>query len=257
MAIDRIETTNGDFINQNKREISKAVRNVPKYSRSSAAAKVASAVLDRTIDLNRMQTPACSMGCAFCCHLQTDVSAGEAFVLAAAVRAMPADRRDDVLTRLRANADTFIGMSLTERQRAKIPCALLDLEKQACSVYNDRPTACRRWHSLDSRFCEIEFYEPATTGTPADPIAMQIASLAIIGYREAIKEPSGELHQGVLMAIDPDAEKRFARGEPVFQGWLLSDAAATEDEISDMRSEFAKTAEVVRNLMSPTNRAGT
>jgi Fe-S-cluster containining protein len=245
-----MELSHEEFVVYSKREISKAVRDVPKYSRNSAAAKVASGMLERVMELNRMEIPDCSKGCAFCCYIQTDIHAGEAFVLAEAVRRMPDDQRQDVMTRLRSNADTFSRMSLTERQHAKIPCALLDLKTNSCSVYADRPVHCRKWHSSDVRCCEIEFHEPGTVGTPVDAVSMRLGWSVILGYWEASKGPSGELHQGVLMAIDPDAEKRFCRGEPVFDGWLASDANATEEELSEVKRESAALNDLATGLMS-------
>jgi Fe-S-cluster containining protein len=234
----RVETTQGQVTAFYKREVKSRINKTGRYFKSSIGARVAFKLVDEAMRNNKVNDFACAKGCAYCCYIQTDITAGESFILARAVREMPKDQREKVLTRLEANAEAFSSMSLTERQKAKIPCALLDLEKQTCSVYGDRPTVCRKWHSVDVSACESEFRVPGSAGTPIDATAMQAGMLVILGYWEAMNhEPNGELHQGVLLAMHPDAEKAFANGEPVFKGWQASDSNATPEEVEKMQRD--------------------
>jgi Fe-S-cluster containining protein len=225
----KILATAEEYIGSIKRSILRFSRTVPKYFRSSESAKIASMLTDDAIDGNKTHKFACSKGCAFCCFMQTDIFAGEAFVLAAALRDMPDAQRQDITTRLLENSAALAGMSNTERQRAKIPCAFLDLDKQSCSAYESRPTACRRWHSLDVNACK--------NGVAClDPSAFTTARMVGMAYREVSREPVGELHQGVLMAIDPGSERSFARGEPVFAGWTSTVVGMTDEEKQTSRN---------------------
>jgi Fe-S-cluster containining protein len=106
----------------------------------------------------------CARGCAACCRMLVPVSAPEAFALRDMVAALPEARRQTVR---RALADTAArleraGLLAPLRQVAetdrpiadetmepinrayyalKLPCPFL--ENEACSIYDDRPAACR------------------------------------------------------------------------------------------------------------------
>jgi hypothetical protein len=218
-----------------------------KYVRSSAAARLASRLTEAAIDGNKRHTFACAKGCDWCCYIQTDVFAGEAFVLADAVRRMPDEQRERVIERLGKNAARFSKMSLTDRQSAKIPCAFLNVQQGACSVYESRPSACRRWHGLDAQACKANF--ETQDGNPVvDPVAMHVAVLVATAYRKAMKEPVGELHRGVMMALDPDAERRFSRGEPVFDGWTSTDQNMTEEELRNVKGMSDSIADSAKRI---------
>lgn len=233
-----------------KRQILKVTRQHPKYQRHSAAAKTLHRIIDGVIENNSYQPVACARGCSWCCYVQTDVHAGEAFVLADAVRAMPKEQREQVVERLRRNVDTVSNLSLGDRVQARVPCAILDTDAGACMVYESRPRACRRWHSLDAEACRVSVETNEGKGNPVDPLILTACDFVGAGYVEAMAEPYGELHQGVLMALEPDSERRFSRGEPVFSGWLKTRDTMTDHEREILRQE---TEEIVTaaNEMSP------
>ena len=110
------------------------------------------------------QTISCAKGCAACCRMLVPVSPPEAFALRAMVAGLPAERRQahlravadalaqldraGLLARLRHLADTDRPMTDEEMEpinRAyyalKLPCPFL--ENEMCSIYEDRPAACR------------------------------------------------------------------------------------------------------------------
>ncbi len=110
------------------------------------------------------RTISCAKGCAACCRMLVPVSPPEAFALRAMVAGLPAERRQahlrsvadalakldrvGLLARLRHLADTDRPMTDEEMEpinRAyfalKLPCPFL--ENEMCSIYEDRPAACR------------------------------------------------------------------------------------------------------------------
>lgn len=106
----------------------------------------------------------CARGCAACCRMLVPVSPPEAFALRDLVAALPEARRQTIqraleattgrleqaglLPQLRQIAETdrpLADESLEPINRAyyslKLPCPFL--EQEACSIYEDRPSACR------------------------------------------------------------------------------------------------------------------
>jgi Fe-S-cluster containining protein len=110
------------------------------------------------------QAISCAKGCAACCRMLIPVSVPEAFALRDMVASLPESRRTSIrhalvdtavrldraglLAQLRQVAET--DRPITDEQmepinRAyyalKLPCPFL--ENEACSIYEDRPAACR------------------------------------------------------------------------------------------------------------------
>ena len=86
-------------------------------------------------DLSRVREPfvACKRGCSSCCHMNVSVTQSEADRLASA-----AGRSAAILTvSPRHDPEEFTG----------VPCPFLDAQG-ACSVYADRPLACRKHSSF-------------------------------------------------------------------------------------------------------------
>jgi uncharacterized protein len=120
----------------------------------SGAADAADAVirLHRAIDAAtaradaRGPRPDCSARCAHCCSAPVTVAEAEARVLAAAVAALPSPRRAAVQAALAEGA-----AARARDPGARRPCALLD--DGLCSVYDARPSSCRKAHSLSEPAC--------------------------------------------------------------------------------------------------------
>lgn len=110
------------------------------------------------------QKISCARGCAACCRMLVPVSAPEAFALRDMVSALPEARRQAIqqaiagatasleraglLAPLREIAETdrpFTDEMMEPINRAyfalKLPCPFL--ENEMCSIYEDRPAACR------------------------------------------------------------------------------------------------------------------
>jgi len=92
---------------------------------------------------------ACTMGCAFCCHLPVLVTAGEAGLLAEV-----ALQRPEVRARL---------------EKAERRCPFLG-DDDLCVAYEVRPLRCRAHTSSDRAACERVFAgERPAASVPGDP----------------------------------------------------------------------------------------
>ena len=135
----------------------------------------------------------CAAGCSACCRQLVPVSRWEALHLSAVVRTMPVPRRKRVVDRftkaivrlertglLHRIADGFASRAhepkvLEALQRKywaeQIPCPFL--EDDSCSVYEDRPLACRQYMVTSPPPLCGALYTPAQAHAmvlhPADP----------------------------------------------------------------------------------------
>ena len=75
----------------------------PAAARQSSAAAVAAEQMDAAIAYHAEQPFACAKGCSHCCYLHTDITAGEAFVLADAASKMSDEQFHDVVIRILEN----------------------------------------------------------------------------------------------------------------------------------------------------------
>lgn len=110
---------------------------------------------DRATDRERRRHAnaiACQAQCSACCHLKVSITMAEAIVLADAVGALPAPLRDRVARRLAAAAERLGHDPALNRWHPPLPCAFL--EAGSCTVYDDRPFACRGHHSPDRDRCD-------------------------------------------------------------------------------------------------------
>ncbi len=110
------------------------------------------------------RTISCHKGCAACCRMMVPLSAPEAFALKEVVASLPADRQQRIATRLAQAKSLLLAhgqwhrlLDLSETTRPpddealepinrdyyalRMPCPFL--EDEACSIYDDRPAACR------------------------------------------------------------------------------------------------------------------
>lgn len=110
------------------------------------------------------ETISCRKGCAACCRMLVPISAPEAFALQDAVNELPPQRRQAIVQRVAEARARLMQAGLltrlteiaeTERQLTdeefeatnrdyyalRMPCPFL--ENEVCSIYEDRPAACR------------------------------------------------------------------------------------------------------------------
>lgn len=154
----------------------------------------------------------CKPGCSYCCHFRIEVVAPEVFILARRLSTLPRERLEILSERLRDHADKAQGV---RRENFSLTCPLL--EDGRCSVYEDRPSICRKYLSLDVDECK----KPALSAPEDGEIVLKSSAL-INGTREAYAKAKlplqvHELGQALLIALtDPSCEQRWYDGEVVF-----------------------------------------
>ena len=131
---------------------------------------------------------ACAAGCSHCCHLTVEVSAPEASLIAAHLRATESPKRQaQIAAQVRTTALRVRGLSPEERVRAAVPCALL--HEGQCSVYDVRPLGCRSWNSRDAGVCAKVMADGSGDLRPVqDQRPFGIESGVRAGFTAALKE---------------------------------------------------------------------
>jgi Fe-S-cluster containining protein len=167
---------------------------------------------------------ACRKGCGYCCHNRVSAPAHEILTLAACIQELPEAERAVIVERVARNAERIGPMTSHEQFTTPIRCALLG-EDASCSVYEARPTACRRYHSQSLEDCETSFFDPENLESR---IRLSIPLLAMssahsMGLRRALAEREldathYELHTALREAmVNPQVcADRYRRGEKTF-----------------------------------------
>lgn len=139
----------------------------------------------------------CKKGCAACCRMLVPVSAPEAFALRDIIAKLPEERRQamvmkvatararleraGLLARLTEIAET--GRQLSDRDMEPInrdyyalrmPCPFL--ENEVCSIYEDRPAACRELQVTSAaEFCQD------MVNNPVRPLPVPVRISTVLG----------------------------------------------------------------------------
>ena len=166
---------------------------------------------------------ACERGCNYCCHQRVEVRPYEAFVLADHIRArMTQAEQLTVKRRLAANGARIAPLAPLQHTQAGIPCALLI--DGACSVYEARPAACRKYYSLSVDTCQSAFENPTEPLVgPLEDDGLRLAGNAVaLGFAKGVEESGRdanryELHAALLEALEnPKAARRYRDGKKAF-----------------------------------------
>lgn len=103
--------------------------------------------------------PTCQMGCAFCCYFPIVTNKMEAELIKEAIRKMPADRKHFMKDHLAGYYQTFKEKinrlkdtdmlsdpdAKYKYKKENLPCPFLNLETNACTIYEYRPLPCRTY----------------------------------------------------------------------------------------------------------------
>lgn len=120
---------------------------------------------------------ACKRGCAHCCHIRVEMTQLEAEQLGEAI-----GRRPNTRHRYQSPKPEDYGYDT--------PCPFLhDVQGQfECSIYEHRPFACRKHHSVDvdALFCRLDLPQRFMTGVAHVP-----AKAALLVYATAISPSMG------------------------------------------------------------------
>jgi Fe-S-cluster containining protein len=172
-----------------------------------------------------LQSVACKPGCGFCCRgARVDATAPEALTIVRCFReTMSKEHVAAVFDHVKRHAATIRSMTLGERYRARIPCAMLDQGSDRCVVHDARPMRCRAHHSLDAADCKAAILHPSERrGIPRYPDVMNAYEAMILGQRKALAAAkldfrSFELSLALEVAFEhEDAAERWANGERLF-----------------------------------------
>ncbi len=168
-------------------------------------------------------TLACERGCNYCCHQRVEMRPYEVFILAEYIRTrMTAEQQVEVRSRLVANHTRIAPLAPLQHTQAGIPCALL--VDGACSVYEARPAACRKYYSLSVDTCRSAFEHPTEPlDGPLEDDDLRLAGNAVaLGFARGVEESGRdanryELHAALIEALDnPKAAKRYRDGKKAF-----------------------------------------
>lgn len=172
--------------------------------------------LARSQRLLRDVPVACGDGCWFCCTRWVDVKGIEALGVARTVRGTPR-----LIAALEKAQAEFGGKSFEVRKTLPTPCSML--AEHRCSVYAERPLACRTAVSRDATTCRRSFLQ---TNEPIPrPLVHNIVgraytlALTVALHRAGLDHRAYEYTGALLRACrTTDAERRWLDGEDIFAG---------------------------------------
>jgi len=156
----------------------------------------------------------CKAGCSHCCSARVEAIAPEIFQIARELELRPAAELTETVDRLQAHIAAPGQENAAWGHRKSCPF----LARNLCSIYEVRPAACRKAHSLDVSKCEAHAPEiPQNLEIVLDAEALLRGTSG--AYRQRGFDASGhELVRAVLVALlDPSAQARWYRGEQVFE----------------------------------------
>ena len=195
--------------------------------------------IDATIHGLRDIPIACGQGCSHCCVICVTVSAPEAIYLGKLVTAMGAD----AIERVRAANEVTRQFELGERDQHPHDCPML--QNNNCTIYEDRPKACRQAASTDANACARSHRNLTNERipSPATYIGSRTAyatALYAALSQLALPNSSYEFNAALVRVLDtPDAEHRWLAGEDIFAGVLQEPATPRvyADRIDFVRRE--------------------
>jgi uncharacterized protein len=154
----------------------------------------------------------CKPGCSYCCNLRIEATPPDVFILARRLRGLPPDELNDLLSRLRDHSAKATGLRMED---FFLTCTLL--VNGHCSVYEDRPTMCRKYFSMDVEECKKPDAAAPEDGEMVIKSAAMIYGTTQAYIRARLPHSSHELGQALLIALtDATAEDRWYKGEEVF-----------------------------------------
>ncbi len=135
-------------------------------------------------------TVACRAGCDFCCSVPVHVQAHEVFLAAEhiLINFSPAELAG-VIERPTKHRARLAGLYSDERGRLRHPCALL--RDGCCSIYDDRPEACRSHHTNNAETCRADLTEPDVAIEKAYIPALRSRMYAVMLGLDAAIEAAG------------------------------------------------------------------
>jgi len=155
----------------------------------------------------------CSKGCSYCCTLRIEVFAPEVFLIARELRKLPPTEREKLIVKLTEHSAAARGVLMED---FFLPCPML--AEGVCSIYEIRPTMCRKYWSLNVEECKKPEVSAPENGELMLKSSVLISSFGKAYGRAKLPDRSHELGQALLRALsDESLEKRWFKGEEVFE----------------------------------------
>lgn len=154
----------------------------------------------------------CRPGCDHCCSLRVEVLPPEVFLIARELQKLHKDDLAVLISQIKDQADYAQGRTMGNYRR---PCVML--KDGRCSIYEVRPSMCRKLYSLDVNTCRT----PGMETLEDSKLFAKIASITVganEGYgRAKLPNFSHEFTQALLVALsEKDSEDRWYKGHQVF-----------------------------------------
>ncbi len=196
--------------------------------------------LERVRAAKAGESISCQMGCAGCCRPLVPLSPPEAFALHDTVRALPDPERQNLEAKFAAarvrleeaglwsklNDIAEAGRQLTDEDveqtnrsyyALRMPCPFL--ENEACSIYEDRPAACREMLVVSpAELCEDIVRNPVR---PL-PVPFRVSTVLGMLWGELVGGPARLIPLPVALAW---AERHAAERQRVWKGVELFEQA--------------------------------
>ena len=168
------------------------------------------------------------------------------------------DAQSDLEERLDKRAREIEGLTYDDVSIQMRPCALLDQGTDRCSSYEQRPVACRTWHSFDVNKCKEDSQDDEDVDVPTNAHTMAVRSIVNLACEmraEDVQLVWGlyELHSVLRRVLGSNAKllaQRWLSGEDVFSGCLSAEASVANDggeateadfQMREMERQFIRT----------------
>jgi hypothetical protein len=141
----------------------------PRLAHDLVAAGIAR--LEQTIAADpKPPVRACRRGCGWCCHQPVFLTAPEAVVIVAHLRATWSEERLARLCSVLAARAAERRTQIDDRSllATGLPCVFLD-EENSCSIHTARPLTCRGITSSSAEACAERYIDPNAPPPPIDP----------------------------------------------------------------------------------------
>lgn len=120
-----------------------------------------------------MQGVSCKKGCCHCCYINVDISQAEAIILLPHVK----PEQKEILRR-QANARNFNQLPYQDRK-------CIFLKKGECSVYADRPLACRKYFVVnDPEKCDTSVKIQVTQVMSINSVALRTDGYFLVHHSD-------------------------------------------------------------------------
>jgi Fe-S-cluster containining protein len=196
--------------------------------------------LEETQASEEGKTRSCKKGCAACCRMLVPVSPPEAYALMDVILSLPTGQRERIVTRLAQAKSLLLSHGIWERLLAigessnppgdealepinqdyyglRIPCPFL--EDEMCSIYDDRPAACRELLVTSSpELCHDMVKNPVEL----IPVPVRVGPVLALLWAELTKTPTRLIPLPIVVDW---VERHQLENRGAWQGDQLLDAA--------------------------------